>query len=162
MENQNNIGATTNTTNVELKEFTRKNLIRVLEELPELVKKMPEIKEKFFMNRLGVYDDLGKENLSECCSVGCLLGNASRIFEKEFTDELFIKNKFHYHNFSNKFFPYLFNSSCGDPKWLYLFDARWVNTKFGDLDSSLQRIENLLANDLECWDYSYKTNKIIN
>ena len=147
----------------EQKEFTRKNLERVLEELPKLAKKMPEIINDFYMVKCGVYEGLEKENLSRCSSAGCLLGNAARVFVDEFTDDLYVNNKFNYDRFSRKFFPYLYDSCIYQgAKWFYLFSENWAKTKFKDLDSALQRIKNLLANDLECSAYRFETNKIIN
>ena len=90
------------------KNLTIKNLKKVLRELPKLAKKIPEIKEDFFMNAFGVYEGLEKENLSRCGAVGCLLGNAARIFADEFTDDLFKNNKFDYDNLAIKYFPYLY------------------------------------------------------
>ena len=145
------------------KELTRKNLERVLTELPLLAEKMPEIKEDFYMDVFGVYDGLEKENLSRCGSVGCLLGNSARIFKNEFTDDLFTNNKFQYTLFGEKFFPYLYDSRVyGDIIWGYLFSISWRRTKFRDLDSALNRIKNLIANDLECNEFDFETNKIIN
>ena len=147
----------------EQKELTRKNLIRVLEDLPKLAEKHPEIKMDFDMGIFGVYDDLKKENLNKCRTNGCLLGNAARIFFNEFTDDLFVNNNFFYLFFGNKFFPYLKESyGCKNKQWNYLFHSYWAVTKFNNLDSSLQRIENLLANDLECNKFNYKTNQIVN
>ena len=150
------------------KEITRKNLQRVLNELPLLAIKMPEIKRDFNMTRYGVYNCIKIENLKNCETFGCLLGNISRIFEKEFTNDVFDKSgHFDYHLFSIKFFPYLntellYRKAILIKKWAYLFCGDWKGTKFGDLDSSLQRIKNLIANDLECNEFSYKTNQIIN
>ena len=145
------------------KKLTIKNLKKVLRELPKLVVKMPEIKKDFDMKDFGVYDGLLREELSICGAVGCLLGNSARIFEDEFNEDLFIYNIFDYTLFGKKYFPYLY-SSCiyGDTKWDYLFSGGWERTKYGDLDSSLNRIKNLLENDLECNTFDYKTNKIIN
>ena len=146
------------------KEITRKNLQRVLTELPKFAEKMPEIKRDFGMGIYGVYKGLKKENLSECKTYGCLLGNAARIFEDEFTDDLFDEfNEFYYDLFGRKFFPYLYGDlDCVTLKWEYLFHNYWVVTKFNDLNSALQRIQNLLENDLECNAFDYTTNKIIN
>ena len=143
------------------KEITRKNLQRVLNELPLLAIKMPEIKKDFNMFGFGVYEKLKKENLNKCKTVGCLLGNAARIFKDEFTYDLFIDNKFDYTLFGKKFFPYLYEG-CEYEKWNYLFYYFWAVTKFKDLDSSLQRIENLLENNIECNQFSFETNQIIN
>ena len=148
----------------EQKELTRKNLQRVLTELPLLAEKMPEIRRDFDMRILGVYKGLKKENLNQCKTVGCLLGNAARIFEDEFTEDLFvIYNQFYYRLFGCKFFPYLYvDFDCVTSKWKYLFNIGWSKTKFNDLNSALQRIENLIENDLECKAFDYTTNQIIN
>ena len=146
------------------KELTRKNLQRVLRELPKLAKKNPYIKKDFDMKYYRVYNNLKRENLSECKTSGCLLGNSARIFEDEFTDDLFGEfNEFNYGLFGRKFFPYLYGDlDCVTLKWEYLFNIDWAGTKFKNLDSALNRIKNLLANDLECNTFDYKTNKIIN
>ena len=92
------------------KELTRKNLQRVLRELPKLAKKNPYIKKDFDMKYYRVYNNLKRENLSECKTSGCLLGNSARIFEDEFTDDLFGDfNEFDYGLFGRKFFPYLYD-----------------------------------------------------
>ena len=145
----------------EQKEITRKNLQRVLNELPKLAEKMPEIRRDFNMGVYGVYNSLEKESLSECKTVGCLLGNAARVFKDEFTEDLFSEYGFWYSLFAGKYFPYLY----GINNYLrrdYLFSENWANTKFNDLNSALQRIKNLLENDLECKDFDFKTNQIIN
>ena len=146
------------------KEITRKNLQRVLTELPLLAEKMPEIKRDFDMKNYGVYGYIKKENLSECKTSGCLLGNAARIFADQFTDDLFGDfNEFYYSLFGIKFFPYLYRDfDFVTLKWEYLFHIHWAGTKFNDLNSALQRIENLLDNDLEFNEFSYETNQIIN
>ena len=150
----------------EQKELTRKNLERVLNELPLLAEKMPEIEKDFDMGNFGIYDKLKKINLNECGTAGCLLGNAARIFEDEFTDDLFgeVNQQFYYNLFGRKFFPYLYDRyfNGGNIMWGYLFCGFWAKTKFKDLDSALQRIKNLLDNDLECKAFDYTTNKIIN
>ena len=163
MENQNNIGATTNNINVELKELTRKNLLRVLDELPKLMEKMPKIKEYFYMGIFGVYNNLKRENLRECKTFGCLLGNSARIFKDEFTNDLFNEDdEFDYRLFGKKYFPYLYNEfSEVTLKWEYLFDNEWEYSKFGKFEDGLQRIKYLLANDLACHEFSFETNKII-
>ena len=145
------------------KELTRKNLQRVLTELPKLAEQMPEIRRDFDMGIYGVYNHLKKENLNQCSTIGGLLGNAARVFVDEFTNDLFIDNKFHYGYFDFKYFPYL-DEDGEYPKirWNYLFSDIWAGTKFNDLDSALQRIENLIANDLECNEFCFKTNQIIN
>ena len=146
------------------KTLTRKNLQRVLEELPKLAEQMPEIKQDFNMGMYGVYAYLEKENLSQCNTCGCLLGNAARIFKNEFTEDLFgCYNKFYYTLFSGKFFPYLYDK-YKQPKlgWYYLFSNHWTFNYFNDFDSAIDRIKNLLANDLECEKFDYSTNKIIN
>ena len=145
----------------EQKELTRKNLQRVLNELPKLAEKMPEIRRDFNMGVYGVYNSLEKENLGQCGTYGCLIGNAARVFKDEFTDDLFDEYGFWYALFGKKFFPYLY----GINNYLrrdYLFSENWANTKFNDINSALQRIENLLENDLECKDFDFKTNQIIN
>ena len=145
------------------KEITRKNLQRVLEELPKLSEQIPEIRRDFDMGICGVYEYLKKENLSQCSTYGCLLGNAARIFEKEFTEDLFGEfNGFYYTLFGRKFFPYLYDK-YEEPKigWYYLFSTLWIFNYFNDLDSAIDRIKNLLDNDLECNKYDYSTNKII-
>ena len=43
----------------------------------------------------------------------------------------------------------------------YLYSAHWAFTKFYDFNSAINRIKNLINNDLECLKFSYKTNKII-
>ena len=155
------------------KNLTIKNLKKVLRELPKLAKKIPEIKEDFFMNAFGVYEGLEKENLNRCGAVGCLLGNAARIFADQFTDDLFINNKFDYRLFCRKYFPYLYynldylNMNMDyilrrKIMWMYLFSGGWAKTKFCELEDALQRIKNLLDNDLKCNAFDYKTNKIIN
>ena len=155
----------------EQKELTRKNLQRVLDELPKLAEQMPEIKRDFDMGVYGVYNNLEKENLGQCGTYGCLLGNAARIFEAEFTDDLFsnFSGRFIYRKFAKKFFPYLyfnehnmFGIDHQKKGWNYLFCEDWAGTKFNDLNSALQRIENLLANDLECDEFRFETNQIIN
>ena len=143
------------------KEITRKNLQRVLNELPLLAEQMPEIKRDFDMSRFGVYEKLKKENLNQCKTIGCLLGNAARFFVDEFNEDFFIDNKFQYALFGKKYFPYLFGG-CDNQESNYLFNHFWAKTKFNDLNSALQRIENLLKNDLECKDFDFRTNKIIN
>ena len=144
------------------KELTRKNLIRVLIELPKLVEKMPEIRRDFNMELYGVYNNLKRENLNECSTIGGLLGNSARVFVDEFTNDLFIDNKFWYGYFDFKYFPYLDeDGEYPKIKWNYLFSDIWARTKFNDLDSALQRIKNLLDNDLECNEFSFETNKII-
>ena len=144
------------------KKITIKNLKKVLRELPKLAKKIPEIKQDFNMEILGVYKGLEKENLKQCKTVGCLLGNAARVFVDEFTDDLFIDNIFNYTLFGQKFFPYLYESyDYLNIRLVYLFNDYWAKTKFYNLDSALQRIENLLKNDLECKDFDFETNKII-
>ena len=147
----------------EQKELTRKNLQRVLEELPKLAEQMPEIRRDFDMEIYGVYNNLEKENLGQCGTYGCLIGNAARVFKDEFTDDLFDEyNKFDYNLFRKKFFPYLYGGiDYVTLKWVYLFSMDWAGTKFNDLDSALQRIENLIANDLECNEFCFKTNQII-
>ena len=145
------------------KEITRKNLERVLRELPLLVEKNRDIKYLFNMYEYGAYVRLTKENLNKCKTVGCLLGNSARIFEKEFTDDLFIDNKFKYTLFGIKFFPYLYDESDNRTvKWEYLFDSEWVYYKFRELEDGLNRIQNLLDNNLECNEFSFETNQIIN
>ena len=148
----------------EQKELTRKNLQRVLNELPLLAEKHPYIRDEFDMGTFGVYDNLKKENLNQCNTIGCLLGNASRIFEKEFTDDLFFcfVDTFDYKSFGQKFFPYLYGScDYRNIKLSYLFSPNWSKTKFNKLEDALQRVKNLLANDLECNKFSFRTNKII-
>ena len=145
------------------KEITRKNLERVLKELPLLSEQMPEIKQDFNMGIYGVYNCLKRENLSQCNTCGCLLGNSARVFKDEFTNDLFKNNNFNYNLFGFKFFPYLYgNVYYGNIRWGYLFSGSWGKTKFGDLKNALQRIKNLLDNDLECNKFNYRTNKIIN
>ena len=116
------------------------------------------------MKNYGVYGFIKKENLSKCSTSGCLLGNAARVFVDEFTDDLFSNsNEFYYDLFCRKFFPYLYvDFDFVTLKWEYLFHIHWAGTKFNDLNSALQRIENLLENDLECNEFDYTTNKIIN
>ena len=148
----------------EQKEITRKNLERVLTELPKLVKKHPYIRNDFDMDVFGVYEGLKKENLNQCNTVGCLLGNSARVFVDGFTNDLFNKYAgFDSVLFGRKYFPYLYEgfgySKLG---YVYLFAGRWSKTKFYKLKDALQRIKNLLANDLECDKYDYSTNKIIN
>ena len=151
-------------TNKQKKEITRKNLIRVLEELPKLANQMPQIKRNFDMKYYKVYNNLKKEDLNKCRTAGCLLGNAARLFKDEFTDDLFGEfNEFDYGLFGRKFFPYLYGYlDCVTLKWEYLFQIDWAGTKFKNLNSALQRIQNLLENDLECNKFSFRTNKIIN
>ena len=149
----------------EKKELTRKNLIRVLEELPKLVEKMPEIKRDFNMGILGVYYKLKKEDFNKCRTTGCLLGNAARIFTDELTDELFNEfGKFSYYLFGIYFFPYLYYGRDYDYKtqWEYLFIPEWSRTKFNKFEDALQRIENLLKHDLKYTKYDLSTNNIIN
>ena len=67
------------------KKITIKNLKKVLRELPKLAKKIPEIKQDFNMEILGVYKGLEKENLKQCKTVGCLL--CGEVFVDEFTDQ---------------------------------------------------------------------------
>ena len=142
------------------KEITRKNLLRVLDELPKLAEKMPEIKNDFNMGRYGVYNCLKIENLNQCHTYGCLLGNIARIFEKEFTNDVFDKSgHFDYYLFNKKFFPYL--NYYKNKEWEYLFCGDWKGTKFNKFDDAIERIKNLLDNDLECNNYNYKTNQII-
>ena len=151
----------------EEKEITRKNLLRILKELPKLAKKFPYIIEGFYMFEYGVFEGLKKDNLNECCSGGCLLGNSARIFEKEFSDDLFRSRYkiFDYKSFGKKFFPYLYDKSDSkleNIRWRYLFSANWINyPKFNDFDSAIERIKNILDNDLEVPSYDYKTNQII-
>ena len=145
------------------KELTRKNLQRVLTELPLLAEKMPEIRRDFDMRYSGVYNNLTKENLNQCETVGCLLGNAARVFVDEFTEDLFLMYEFQYLLFGKKFFPYLYGINDDfNTRVVYLFSYNWAKTKFKDLDSALQRIKNLLDNDLECKAFDYTTNQIIN
>ena len=155
----------------EQKELTRKNLQRVLNELPLLAEKMPEIRRDFNMGVYGAYQLATKENLGQCGTYGCLLGNSARIFEAEFTDDLFsnFSGGFIYRKFAIKFFPYLyfnehnmFGIDHQKKGWNYLFCEDWAVTKFGNLDSALQRIKNLLDNDLECNEFDLDTNQIIN
>ena len=146
----------------EQKELTRKNLQRVLTELQKLAEQMPEIRRDFDMDILGVYNNLEKENLNQCETVGCLLGNAARVFVDEFTEDLFLEYEFKYSLFGKKFFPYLYSTNdYFSIRLVYLFGYNWAETKFKDLDSALQRIKNLLDNDLECNEFDYDTNKII-
>ena len=145
------------------KDLTRKNLQRVLNELPLLAEKNPYIRNDFDMGIFGVYDNLKKENLNQCNTVGCLLGNSARVFVDEFTNDLFNKYAgFDSVLFGKKFFPYLYEG-FGYRKlgYDYLFAGRWSKTKFYKLKDALQRIKNLLDNDLECDKYDYSTNKII-
>ena len=149
------------------KELTRKNLERVLTELPKLAEKMPEIKRDFNMKNYGVYGFIKKENLSKCSTSGCLLGNAARVFVDEFTDDLFGDfNEFYYDLFCRKFFPYLYVDFDWEGlkynRWAYLFNIHWAVTKFNDFESAIQRIKNLLDNDLECNEFCFETNQIIN
>ena len=147
------------------KEITRKNLQRVLDELPELAKKMPEIIKDFDMEILGVYEDLGESKLYECSTAGCLLGNSARLFIEDFSKDLFnfgSFNTFNYMIYSIKFFPYLHDKD-GFKKnnWFYLFAIKWGKTKFNKFEDALQRIKNLLDNDLEVDIPCYDTNEII-
>ena len=155
------------------KKLTIKNLKKVLRELPKLAKKIPEIKMDFNMKILGVYNYCKINELHKCLTSGCLLGNSARIFEAEFTDDLFtcFQNTFNYKSFGIKYYPYLYDIYGNENiRWKYLFSLRWAKPRFvdlntlyfDDLNSALQRIENLLENDLECNEFDYKTNKIIN
>ena len=144
------------------KDLTRKNLQRVLRELPKLAEKHPYIRNDFDMGTFGVYDNLKKENLNQCNTVGCLLGNSARIFEAEFTNDLFLTYGFDSALFGKKFFPYLYEGfGYGKLGYVYLFTGRWSKTKFNKLKDAFQRVENLLENDLECNEFSFETNKII-
>ena len=150
------------------KRITGENLLRVLKKLPKLAEKYPYIKNEFSMNKYGVYNYLSKGRLQNCSAIGCLMGNSARIFEKEFGDDIFDKfGQFDYNLFGQKFFPYLYAGKYLFPnepnqRWEYLFSQNWSDTKFNDFDSALNRVENLLKNDLECKKYDYNTNKIIN
>ena len=146
----------------EQKEITRKNLQRVLRELPKLAEKHPYIRNDFDMGTFGVYDNLKRENLNQCHTIGCLLGNSARIFEAEFTNDLFLTYGFEYILFGRKYFPYLYGSyDYGNIRWDYLFGSSWFYTEFNKFEDALQRVENLLENDLECNEFSFETNKII-
>ena len=145
----------------EQKEITRKNLQRVLDELPKLAEKMPEIKRDFDMGKWGVYCKLKKKDFNKCRTTGCLLGNAARVFEKEFTEDLFNKfGKFSYYLFGLKFFPYLYYGTNYDYKtqWEYLFEPEWKRTKFNTFEDALKRIENLIKHDLKYTKYNLSTN----
>ena len=149
----------------EKKELTRKNLLRVLEELPKLAEQMPEIKRDFNMAKLGVYYKLKREDFNKCRTTGCILGNAARIFKNEFTEDLFNDfGKFSYYLFGLNFFPYLYYGKDYDYKtqWEYLFEPVWERTKFNKFEDALQRIENLIKHDLKYTKYDLSTNNIIN
>ena len=153
----------------EKKEITRKNLLRVLEELPKLAEKYFYIRDEFDMTQFGVYCNLYIEDFHECKTNGCLLGNIARIFEDEIKKGLFQDRYglFSYDKFGRKYFPYLYikidrnKNLSKNIIWEYLFDTYWANTKFNDFDSAIERIKNILDNDLECNKFSYDTNQII-
>ena len=143
------------------KELTRKNLQRVYNELPKLAEKIPEIKTDFNMGIFGIYDKLKKINFKECGTYGCLLGNSARLFVNEFTEYFFdIDNKFCYRFFGSVYFPYM-NIYKYEIAYNYLFSYKWAITKFNKFEDAIQRIGNLLDNDLICIDFSFETNKII-
>ena len=92
------------------KQITKKNLLKVVNELPELAKKFPDIINDFDMSVLGIYDCSIFYNIKEikCDTIGCLLGNSARIFIKDIIKKNIMENYyFNYYKFGYYYFPYL-------------------------------------------------------
>lgn len=106
-------------------EITLKNLQKVVDELPKLAEKIPEIITDFNMALFGVYDRCQiNEIQNRCNTFGCLLGNTARLFPIKEDYFMSIAKQFDYDIFCNDIFPYIIMKHDYDD-WDFIFNANW-------------------------------------
>lgn len=107
----------------EKKSITLANLTKIYNELPELAKKIPNIRQEFDMDVYGVYCGLKSTAVeTECKTHGCGLGNSARLFDIQKSD--FTYKEFSYDRFGKRILPYLY-MEYGDDLWHFLFSSSW-------------------------------------
>lgn len=148
------------------KEITLENLKKVYEELPKLAEEIPSIKDDFDMGLYGIYYFLPKEEINECGTHGCGLGNSARVLDIVDSDFTIDDEKFDYYVFGRRVFPscYYFReySQTSDTNrlWSFLFDAEWANAQ-PTFEQFIERVKYAIDTDLEVGNWAYQAESFI-
>ena len=142
----------------EKKAITLANLTKIYNELPELAKKNPKIRQEFDMDLYGVYCGL-KANIikTECKTHGCGLGNSARLFDVQKSD--FSDKEFSYDKFGKRILPYLY-MDYGQNVWAFLFSASWSQCQ-PTFKQFIKRLKYAIDMDLELGDWNYKKSNFV-
>jgi hypothetical protein len=147
------------------KEITLENLKKVYEELPKLAETNPSIKADFDMSLYGVYYFLTKEQINECGTHGCGLGNSARVLDIVECDFKIEDGKFDYFSFGRRVFPSCYHFKEGarlsdtNRLWMFLFDAGWAKFQ-PTFKQFIERVKYAIDTNLEVnWGYQVESFK---